>query len=72
MKITRRNAVLCVVWLVVRMRAGGVQVRVVVPRMRPVASACALIPTKRQYILEHNFWGCGQNTSHSISKWENT
>lgn len=38
-------------------RVGGLQVRIVVPRslIRTVDSVCALIHTKRQYILEHVF-----------------
>lgn len=52
---------------------GFLCMRIVVPRarLRPVASACALIHTKRQDILGHSSWSCGQNTSHTISKLEN-
>ena len=72
--IAKKGVCFCLLMrMVVRMRAGGMRIRIVVPRtrMRPVASACALIHTKRQDILEHSSWSCGQNTSHTISKLEN-
>ena len=71
---SEERGLLCLLMrLMVRMRAGGLRMRLVVPRtrLRTVASACALIHTKRQDILEHSSWSCGQNTSHTISKLEN-
>lgn len=72
--IAKKGVASCLLMrLLVRLRVSVLCMRIIVPRtrLRTVASACALIHTKRQDILEHSSWSCGQNTSHTISKLEN-
>lgn len=48
--------------IMVRVRAGGMRMRIIVPRtrMRTVASACALTQKKRLNTLANSSWSCGR------------